>query len=397
MIQDSQFIEIYDDQKSSTFVYDMDGFDSHLNQLTKSLPKDVKAYYATKANPLSSVLKCVNKNGIGIDVASLGEFNQALTCGVNPKDVIVTGPAKSKAHLKVYLQKGVNLFVIESKAQLFDLNQLAEELDLTPRVLLRVQLVWPDSGESVLGGNDITAFGLDADQWKTIKVEQYSFLQFEGFHVFQWGNVLDCSELYTIWATIIDECQSLAACLDVSCDVIDFGGGWGIPYTGETPLDLDEVCLSLQRIIDLSVFQEIYIELGRFAIGEFGYYMTHVVDIKEVRGQDILVLEGGMNHLIRPVLTNQSFPVRSLSTSRSPQKGFQLHGPLCSSLDTVGTHHLPVNTKIGDIILFSQCGAYGFTESMPFFLCHDLPAEVIVKDQTVKILRESVDASWWLK
>ncbi|MCO4780891.1 MAG: PLP-dependent decarboxylase [Candidatus Cloacimonetes bacterium] len=397
MIQEDQFREIYSQQQGSTFVYDIDSFDIHLNDLVQSLPTQVKAYYATKANPLSSVIKCVNKNKIGIDVASIGEFKQALSCGVNPQDIIVTGPAKSKKHLEIYLKKGVNLFVIESKTQLYDLNELSESLDLTPRVLLRVQLVWPESGESVLGGNNITAFGLDIDQWQEVAVDKYSFLRFEGFHVFQWGNILDAQELYTIWKSIIHECQNLATQINVACKVIDFGGGWGIPYANGSPLDMTQVCTYLSKVLSENIFEEIYIELGRFAIGEFGYYMSHVIDRKIVRGKDILVLEGGMNHLIRPVLTNQSFPIKSLSSSKDELREFQLHGPLCSSLDTVGLHNLPDDTKIGDVLLFSQCGAYGFTESMPFFLCHDLPAEVIVKDKKTKILRDSVDASWWLR
>ncbi|MCJ8347039.1 PLP-dependent decarboxylase [bacterium] len=396
MISQETFEKIHNSERSSAFVYDMDAFDAHLKSLTKALPDRIKTYYATKSNPLSSIVKCVYQNGLGIDVASLGELNQALTCEVDPKDILVTGPAKSRKKLKIFLEKGVEFYVIESLNQLHDLNELASEFDFTPRVLLRVQLTWPNAGESVLGGNDITAFGLGKDVWTQLDIKEFSSLMFEGFHVFQWGNVLCPDELESIWRVISKECLKLAKNMGIAPKIIDFGGGWGIPYEDEKSLDLNAIAKALENILNLHQFEQIYIELGRYAIGEYGYYFSEVVDRKIVRGQELLVLDGGMNHLIRPALTNQSFPLKLLRNSKKDVISYQIHGPLCSSLDTIGKHDLPNDIAIGDVILFSQCGAYGFTESMPFFLCHEIAAEVIVSNEEIKVMRETVDASWWL-
>jgi diaminopimelate decarboxylase len=118
-------------------------------------------------------------------------------------------------------------------------------------------------------------------------------------------------------------------------------------------------------------------ELGRYAVAECGQYYTKIVDIKTVRGKNILVTEGGINHIARPALTHQAFPCTSFKNCDDPLINYNVHGPLCTALDFLGSFDLPSNLQIGDWLVFHQAGAYGFTESMPYFLCHELAGEVI--------------------
>ena len=129
-------------------------------------------------------------------------------------------------------------------------------------------------------------------------------------------------------------------------------------------------------------------ELGRYAVGECGTYCTKVIDKKTVRNRDLLILEGGINHLLRPALTGQSFPCEMISSSNKKKKKFHVHGPLCTALDKLGVFELPGNIDCEDWVAFKQVGAYGLTESMPLFLCHDLPAEVTFKGGKMKIVRK---------
>ena len=137
-------------------------------------------------------------------------------------------------------------------------------------------------------------------------------------------------------------------------------------------------------------------ELGRFAVGTCGHYLSQVVDRKSVRGREILVLDGGINHLARPALTEESFPCELFRNSQAKTKEFFVHGPLCTALDRLGSFHLPEDINEGDWLVFSQAGAYGFTEAMPFFLCHNLPAEVVLYNGDIMTPRTVKSSADWL-
>jgi diaminopimelate decarboxylase len=137
-------------------------------------------------------------------------------------------------------------------------------------------------------------------------------------------------------------------------------------------------------------------ELGRFTVGECGYYLTKVVDKKTARGRDVLVCEGGINHIARVALTNQAFPATLHKASKAAMKTFHVHGPLCTALDFLGTFEFPEDLEIGDWIVFHKSGAYGFTESMPFFLCHKLAGEVIYYNGDLMIPRPPKTSYDWM-
>ena len=118
-------------------------------------------------------------------------------------------------------------------------------------------------------------------------------------------------------------------------------------------------------------------ELGRFAVGECGHYFAKIIDRKMVRGQEILVLNGGINHIARPCPRQSIFPASLLKTLKWKTQSFKFTDLFARRLDYLGTFDLPSDLKQGDWVTFSQVGAYGFTEAMPFFLCHDLPSESI--------------------
>ena len=94
--------------------------------------------------------------------------------------------------------------------------------------------------------------------------------------------------------------------------------------------------------------------------------------------------------------TSQPFPVQLLRASEEPGQTFHIHGPLCTSLDKLGVLDLPQDVTVDDVLIFSQCGAYGFTEAMPFFLCHALPSEVVYQAGKFEVVRPAQPASSYL-
>jgi diaminopimelate decarboxylase len=384
------------------FYYDLDGLKEHLDSLAEVMDDSTRLWYACKANPLSAILKVFRNAGFGIDVASKGELDQVLSSGIRPESILTTGPAKSRKYLKELLEEEVSIYVCESLNQCYWLNALAKEKyehsdkKIKPKVLLRVQLEW-EGGTSLLGGNAITPFGEDAQTWKSLDFSKCDALDICGLHVFQWGNILSLSRLNEIWSTIAKKSIALAKELNIDLEILDLGGGIGIPYTSdEKSIHPSQIKESLKELKEKYQLNNVWMELGRYAVGPYGSYATPIVDIKNVRGQDILVLEGGINHIARPALTEQPFPCELYRESDAPLKKFQVHGPLCTALDELGTFELPADTGPGDWLFFHQAGAYGFTEGLSFFLCHNLPAEVIIYEDNLMIPRTPKTPRDWL-
>lgn len=378
------------------FVYDLDRLKQHLQQLQQQ--QVVKLWFAVKANPLSRIIQTLDSVGFNFDVASTGELSQVINQGISPTRILNTGPAKSKRQISEFLEKGVRVFVAESINQLAWINEVSALQQITPQVLLRVQLQWPEGEKNPLGGNELTPFGLSLEEWQQIHVDDYPSIALSGLHIFQWGNMLSNEKMYSLWQQMVGPLCQLANHIGMSMKILDLGGGLGIDYLQQGKgLSWDVIVSDLAKIKAQSGVDELWLELGRYAVAECGYYVTPVVDKKSNYGQAQLILAGGINHLLRPAITDQPFPVESLKTSDSSLTSFDIHGPLCTSMDKLGRFLLPEDTSIDDLMVFGLCGAYGFTESMPFFLCHEIAAEYVVDNGSMTMIRPHQPASWYLR
>ena len=386
------------------FVYQLDALKEHLQRLQQQ--DVVKLWFAVKANPLSNIIQTLNGEGFDFDVASEGELSQVLKQGIDPGRVLNTGPAKSKKQLLSFVEKGVNTFVVESRNQLNWLNQVVTEQAalgnlVKPKVLLRVQLQWHEGEKNPLGGNSLTPFGLSVSEWQTIHVTDYPDLDICGLHIFQWGNMLCNEKMFSLWSQMISPLLELASNIGMKVEVLDLGGGLGIDYLMEgQSLSWSKVITDLDIIKQQAGVKELWLELGRFAVADCGYYVVPIVDRKINYDQEQLVLAAGINHLLRPAITDQPFPAQVLRPSDSPDnqamQTYDLHGPLCTSMDKLGKLSLPKNIEVGEQLVFGYCGAYGFTESMPFFLCHQLAAEYIYENGQLIEVRAAQSAASYL-
>jgi diaminopimelate decarboxylase len=179
---------------------------------------------------------------------------------------------------------------------------------------------------------------------------------------------------------VLDLAQRLHDTHGLGFEQIDLGGGLGIPYAPEqTPLDLAEFGRGLTALLAQHTWfhGELILEPGRFLAGPCGIYLARVIRIKESRGTRFAILEGGINHLLRPLLTGEPFPVRAVGKGEGTI-AYTLAGPLCTSLDRMGEALLP-ELEPGDLLAFGSTGAYGLSEGMTHFLSHPVPPEIWVE------------------
>ncbi len=382
-------------QYENAFCYNLETLDEKLDEL---LDQDVATlWYAVKANPLSAIIKRCHAKGMRFDVASIGELDHVLAQGVDPAMILHTGPAKSRAQLNYFLEQGIRTFVCESINQVQNLNALAADLDEPVHVLLRVQLRYEQTAQSVLGGNQLTPFGLSPLDWHALNASDHQHLNIKGFHVFQWGNVLTSDTLAAIWLSMLEPLNALSNTLNVPFDVLDLGGGLGLPYEAQQEaLAWQDVVTALGSVKE-AFSGALWMELGRYAVGDAGVYLNRIIDKKTNHQHTQLIASAGINHLLRPQVAGQPFPCQVLGKMSTVTEPMTVHGPLCTALDELGTFSLPASTQVGDTLIFNYTGAYGFTESMPFFLGHTIAPEYVWQQGKLECVREAMPASWYLR
>lgn len=375
------------------YLYSKQQIAARIAQLRSSLPSEVRLNYAIKANPMPALLEFVTPLVDGLDVASAGEMNLALT-KTQAERISFAGPAKQIAELEAAVLAGITVNV-ESPLELERLSQIAAEKGLRANVALRVN---PDfelkqSGMQMAGG--AKPFGIDAevipDLLQTIDSRHIAL---KGLHIFSGSQNLSHEALISSHRQTFELAQQLidaAVKLGKDQDLVhvNIGGGFGIPYfANQQSLDLAPVAAELQQRLDerLGKFSQlaIVLELGRYIVGEAGYYLCQITDIKTSRGTTYLMVNGGLHHHLSNSgnfgqVIRKNYPTLLANKVDAKQKQtYEIAGPLCTPLDIVAAKIELPQAEVGDWVVVLQSGAYGFTASPQAFLGHPAPVERLI-------------------
>jgi diaminopimelate decarboxylase len=378
-MEDETAAELAERHGTPAFIYSRQRAETQARSLLAHLPPRVRLAYAVKANPFPDLLRTFASLGLSFDCASLGELGLIQELGLPPGRVFFAGPGKRREELALALKMGVRI-----QAESWEDLAQADDLATAPvKVNLRVH---PRQGAEetsrIIGGVGPSAFGVDEEQVPEIlaRAQTLARVRIEGLHVFAASNQRDARQLLGTHGMVLDLAQRLNEVHGLELCQIDLGGGLGVPYAaGQAELDLAAFGQGLADLLAAHPwFQgELILEPGRFLAAPCGVYLVRVVRIKESRGTRFAVLEGGINHLLRPLLTGEPFPVKAIRKSGATAT-FTLAGPLCTSLDRLGEATLQKTLAAGDLLAFGMTGAYGRSEGMTHFLSHPVPPEIWV-------------------
>ncbi len=209
-----------------------------------------------------------------------------------------------------------------------------------------------------------------------------------GIHIFNSSQILAWKKIFSNTKNVIATAKTLCKKYRLDFSYIDLGGGFGIPYSQkEHELNIPALGLALNQLINHNAYKDfikntnLVLELGRFLTGFAGIYLTKVLYTKISRETNIAIVDGGLNHLARPILIGQKHPIINLTgllANRSGIEKYMIAGPLCTALDCFDQAAELCITKPGDILAILNVGAYGFTESMPLFLSHPVARELVI-------------------
>ncbi len=360
------------------FAYSLGVARSQWLRLRQALPERARLAYAVKANPHPTLLEAFAELGSCFDCASGGELARVHALGIGSGRTFYTGPGKLTEELELALAHGVRVQCDGWE----DLERLEALAKGPVAVNLRVHpMAGITEARSIIGGTGPSAFGVDEEDLPGF-LDRAACLRkvtIRGLHVFAASNERDAGNLLATHGYVLELARRLQREHGLALEQIDLGGGLGVPYAeAEAPLDVDALGRGLGALLAAHPWftGSLVLEPGRFLAGPCGVYLSRVVRVKESRGVRFAILEAGVNHLLRPLLTGQPFPVRAVGGT-GPLRPATLAGPLCTSLDRLGDVQLP-ELRPGALLAFGTAGAYGFTEAMTPFLSHPAPAEIWV-------------------
>jgi diaminopimelate decarboxylase len=393
---------------SPLYVYDAAVLRQRAALLREALPHTVQIAFATKANASPLVLETWRAMSLGADVASGGELRAALRAGFAAADIVFTGPGKTDAELAFALQVGVGALTIESLDELDVVIAMAANAQPGQGLMLRLATTGEAEDTPIIGGVGNTKFGLtDAEAEEAVQrlraaavLEPPGPFRLRGFHAFGASNVRDAGLLVEALVDLASRAERIATAHDLRLELLDSGGGLGIPYADdEQSLDIGElgqgVAAEMATWADRPTLRDarLLFEPGRWLAGPAGAYLCRVTRTKARAGRFIAISDGGIHHLLRPRLVGQDHRVVSAgaTASRPATTLLDLVGPLCTGIDILASGVAAPEPVSGDLFAVLDAGAYGYSESMPMFLSHPTPAEVVVDDGVVRVSRERVE------
>jgi len=393
------------------YVYDLGVVGRQVAALRAALPPVVDLAYAVKANPALAVVAHVGSLGLGADVASGGELETVRRAGIRPDRIVMTGPGKRDAELRAAVDAGIRAITVESPGELERLDRIAAEAGLggPVPVLLRAAVAQASRLERVrlVGDDGAGKFGMDEGDLRLAAraAARSPRLELLGLHRFGASNVLDATALAGHVATTVELARDVVAGAGVPLRLVDAGGGLGIPYEAhEESLDVAGFGRRIAALAEGWAAARdtgglrLLLEPGRFVTGPAGAYLARVVDRKRVGEEQVAILDGGIHHLLRPALVGQEHRIRVFGPRGRATKVWPVTvaGPLCSGLDVLAAHAALPLPEPGDLVAVLDVGAYGFTEAMPLFLSHPIPAEVAVLDGRAELIRPRMEPVEWL-
>jgi diaminopimelate decarboxylase len=375
--------------RTPLFVYSRERIEQRFADLRAAMPDRLKVNYAIKANSFAPVLSLVSTLADGLDIASGGELEMVRATGFDLSRVSFAGPGKRDEELGAAIEAGVTLN-LESENEAQRAIALGERLGVTPRLAVRVNPDFELKGSGMKMGGGAKPFGIDAARVPAlIRGILGAGCDFRGLHIFTGSQALSADAVIDMQAKVLDCAHRLAEEAGTDLPKLNMGGGFGIPYfPGDEPLDIAAVGEALEErfagLPDTLAEAELFIELGRYLVGEAGVYLTRIVDRKESYGETYLVTDGGLHHQLAAsgnfgTGVRRNYPVAIASRFEAePDEEANVVGCLCTPLDRLADKaHLP-RADVGDIVAVFCAGAYGASASPSAFLGQGPAAEMLV-------------------
>ena len=388
-----------------TYVYSrrsMEDAYRRLDHAFGSLPHLV--CYAVKANFNLSILRVLARLGSGFDVVSGGELDRLRRIGVNGKRIVFSGVGKSRDEIREALQysagtkrnqpSGILVFNVESAGELEVF--LSEASRRRMRSPTRVDAAIRINPDVLAGGHRHIStgyrdhkFGLRWDEARRLYAAHRDspWIRWTGISAHIGSQIVTIAPFQRALTRIASHVRELARG-GIVLDHVDIGGGLGIRYTDEKPVDVQEYARALAKIMR-PLKCRLLLEPGRSLVGPAGVLLTRVLYVKQSGTKKFVVVDAGMNDLIRPALYDATHPITIAIESGKPARRLErvdIVGPVCETGDFLARNRPLESVEPGDLLVVWAAGAYGFAEASNYN-SRPKAAEVMVEGSRFSVIR----------
>jgi diaminopimelate decarboxylase len=373
------------------YVYSDATLRRHYNVLAEAFAnRNVLIAFAVKANSNIGVLATLASMGAGADVVSGGELLRALEAGVPASRIVFSGVAKTVEEMKLGLRHGIHQFNVESLPELHRLAKIAQEMGKRAPIAFRINPHVEAGGHAHIStGTPETKFGIawhEADKFYD-EASRLPNIDPVGVAVHIGSQIMRVEQFRQAWEKVVGLTRRLRD-RGFAISRVDFGGGLGVPYKdGEDP-DSPTIYARQAREVLGNLDVQLIFEPGRLIAGNAGVLISKVEYVKERDGRTFVILDAGMNDLIRPALYeayHEVLPVRTPALG-APRRAVDLVGPICESTDRFAKDRPMPPLKEGDLVAFMTAGAYGATLSSQYN-SRPLVAEALVRGDACVVVR----------
>jgi diaminopimelate decarboxylase len=343
--------------------------------------------YSVKANSNLAILRLFARLGSGVDVVSGGEILRVLKAGIVSEKIVYSGVGKTRAEIELALASDILMFNVESAQELELINQVATEKGVRARVALRVNPdVDPQTHPYISTGLKKNKFGISIDDAFDVYVQAAAM---KGIEVAG----IDChigSQITTV-RPFVDALTRVKAFVlrlreqGIEIRRIDLGGGLGIMYDSEQPPEpaqYAEAIISEMADMDCTLI----LEPGRCLVGNAGCLVTRVLYTKATEVKNFVIVDAGMNDLLRPSLYDAYHGVVPVQKKDGSVIKADIVGPICETGDFIARELDIVRPEQGDLLAVMSAGAYGFSMASNYN-SRLRPAEVLVDGSDYHVIR----------
>ena len=364
------------------YYYDSEVLQQTLDAINAETSKhdNYHVHYAIKANANASVLKVIQKAGLGVDCVSGGEIQAALDAGFDAKKIVYAGVGKSDWEINLGLDAGIFCFNVESLEELHIINELAQAKNKVAQVCFRINPnVGAHTHANITTGLAENKFGIAMEDMETAirEAEALPCIKFIGLHFHIGSQILEMGDFEALCVRVNELIQRLSE-QGIKVENINVGGGLGISYTdpnGAPIPDFKAYFDTYANGIKLSEGQHMHFELGRAVVGQMGSLITRVLYTKQGKVKQFAIVDAGMTDLIRPALYQAYHKIENISSEEAEQK-YDVVGPICESSDVFGKE-ISINAcHRGDFIALRSAGAYGEIMASQYN-CRKLPQGIM--------------------
>ena len=345
--------------------------------------------YAVKANFNPEVIRVAGEEGAGADIVSGGELVAAIRGGIDPSKIVYAGVGKTVPELELAVEKEILMFNVESGDELYVLDEIAGRLGKKARIAIRVNPdVDPRTHPYIATGMKKSKFGVDFETAK----EEYRLarelknLEVVGIHCHIGSQLLDVSPYREAVGKVVELYRDLT---DEGFEIryLDIGGGLGIKYRPEdrepTPQDLAREVLPLLKDVNARLI----LEPGRSIVGNAGILITQVQFLKDKGVKHFVIVDAGMNDLIRPSIYDAYHHVVPVESRGREHIIADIVGPICETGDFLAKDRRIEWLERGDYVAVLSAGAYGFSMASHYNV-RPRPAEVMVEKGSYRLIRK---------